>query len=46
MTCRQVVELMTEYLEEPLPAADRQRFEQHLVGCDGCIRYLEQLRSG
>jgi anti-sigma factor RsiW len=44
MNCRQVVELMTEYLEGTLPAADRQRFEQHLAGCDGCTRYLEQLR--
>jgi anti-sigma factor RsiW len=44
MTCRQVVELMTDYLEGVLSQADRARFEQHLVGCDGCRAYLAQLR--
>ena len=44
MTCRQVVELMTDYLEGVLSQADRARFEQHLAGCDGCRAYLAQLR--
>ncbi len=44
MTCREVVELMTEYLEGSLSAADRARFEQHISGCDGCTAYLAQLR--
>ena len=44
MTCRQVVELMTEYLEGTLAAGDRARFEEHISGCDGCRAYLEQLR--
>jgi anti-sigma factor RsiW len=45
MRCRQVVELMTEYLEGTLSAADRARFEQHLAGCKGCQAYLAQLRT-
>jgi anti-sigma factor RsiW len=45
MTCRQVVELMTDYLEGRLPAADRARFEDHIAGCDGCRAYLAQLRT-
>jgi anti-sigma factor RsiW len=45
MTCREVVELMTEYLEETLSAADRARFEDHLAGCKGCTAYLAQLRT-
>ncbi len=44
MTCREVVELMTEYLEGSLSGADRARFEQHISGCDGCTAYLAQLR--
>jgi anti-sigma factor RsiW len=44
MTCRQVVELMTDYLEGMLPATDRARFEEHIAGCDGCRAYLAQLR--
>jgi anti-sigma factor RsiW len=45
MTCRQVVELMTDYLEGALSAIDRARFEEHIAGCDGCTAYLAQLRT-
>ena len=45
MTCRQVVELMTDYLEGSLSAADRARFEEHIAGCDGCRAYLAQLAT-
>jgi anti-sigma factor RsiW len=45
MTCRQVVELMTDYLEGNLSARDRARFEEHIAGCDGCRAYLAQLRT-
>jgi anti-sigma factor RsiW len=44
MNCRQVVELMTDYLEGILSAADRARFEEHISGCDGCRAYLAQMR--
>jgi anti-sigma factor RsiW len=45
MTCRQVVELMTDYLEGALSGADRARFEDHIAGCDGCRAYLAQLST-
>jgi anti-sigma factor RsiW len=44
MNCRQVVELMTAYLEGGLSAGDRARFEAHIAGCDGCAAYLAQMR--
>ena len=44
MTCRELVELVTEYLEETLAPAARQRFEAHVSGCRGCRAYLEQMR--
>jgi anti-sigma factor RsiW len=44
MTCREVVELMTDYLEGALSVHDRARFEEHIAGCDGCTAYLAQLR--
>ena len=44
MTCQEVVELVTEYLENAMPAADRRRFEEHLAGCTGCRNYIAQLR--
>jgi anti-sigma factor RsiW len=45
MTCRQVVELMTDYLEGALSGTDRARFEEHIAGCDGCRAYLAQLAT-
>ena len=45
LACREIVELVTAYLEDALDAADRERFEEHLVFCDGCGNYLEQLRT-
>jgi anti-sigma factor RsiW len=44
LSCVQIVELVTAYLEGALEADDRERFEEHLVFCDGCDRYLEQMR--
>jgi anti-sigma factor RsiW len=43
LTCRELVELITEYLEGTLPAGDRARFEEHLVFCPGCTYYLDQM---
>ncbi len=45
MKCREMVELMTDYLEGALSARDRARFEEHIAGCDGCRAYLEQMRK-
>ncbi|MFN8475739.1 MAG: zf-HC2 domain-containing protein [Anaerolineae bacterium] len=45
MTCQELVELVTEYLEGTLSPTDRERFEAHLPNCRGCRNYLEQLRQ-
>ncbi|MHB8612866.1 MAG: anti-sigma factor family protein [Candidatus Dormibacteraceae bacterium] len=45
MNCRQVVELMTDYIEGLLTSVDRARFEEHIAGCDGCRAYLAQLQA-
>ncbi len=45
MNCRQVVELMTDYIEGALSVRDRARFEDHIAGCDGCRAYLAQLQT-
>ena len=44
LACQELVELVTDYLESRLPASERRRFDAHLVTCDGCRRYLEQMR--
>ena len=45
LSCREMVELVTDYLEGALPAPDRARFETHLAGCEGCGSHLEQMRT-
>ena len=45
LTCKELVELVTEYLEGALSSTERQRFEAHLVTCRGCRTYLEQMRK-
>ncbi len=44
MTCQELVELVTDYLEGTLSVHDRERFEAHLLDCDECPIYLEQIR--
>lgn len=44
MTCKELVELVTAYLEDALDADTRARFDHHLTKCDGCRNYLEQFR--
>ena len=44
LSCQELVELVTDYLDDALPLSDRARFESHIAGCDGCTGYLEQIR--
>ena len=44
LSCQELVELVTAYLDDALPALDRARFEVHITGCDGCAGYLEQIK--
>ena len=45
LSCQEVVELTTDYLEQALPTEEASLFEQHLNFCDGCERYLDQMRK-
>ena len=44
LTCAELVELVTDYLEGTLPSAERARLEGHLRGCPGCTAYVEQMK--
>ena len=44
LTCRELVELVTDYLEHRLSLRDRARFERHIADCEYCETYLAQLR--
>jgi anti-sigma factor RsiW len=45
LTCQELVELVTEYLESNLPADQQTRFDAHLAACPGCAEYLRQMRE-
>jgi predicted anti-sigma-YlaC factor YlaD len=45
VTCQELVEIVSDYLEGALPEVDRERFEAHLENCEGCRRYLDQMRT-
>jgi len=44
VVCRELVELVTPYLEDALPPDERSLVEQHLASCDGCQAYVQQMR--
>jgi anti-sigma factor RsiW len=45
ITCRELVELVTDFLEGTLSADDRERLEAHLEACDPCVEYVDQIRA-
>ena len=45
LTCHEVVEIVTDYLEGALTPDVEELVEAHLALCDGCARYLDQMRE-
>ena len=45
LPCRDLVELVTEYLEDRLSPEDRARFDAHLAECEACRAFLDQFRQ-
>lgn len=45
LTCRELVEVVTDYLESRMPAEQRLLFEEHIAYCTWCVTYLEQMRE-
>jgi anti-sigma factor RsiW len=45
LTCKELVELITNYLEGAMSAEERAQFEAHLAECVGCTVYLQQMRT-
>jgi anti-sigma factor RsiW len=45
LACRELVELVTDYLEGTLTRRDRVRFDAHLAGCPHCTEYVAQFRE-
>ena len=45
LACHELVELVTDYLEDALAPLERARLERHLDQCAGCREYLAQMRQ-
>src|SRR5262245_34639166 len=45
LTCKELTEIITDYLEGRLQQTEHVRFEQHLSVCSGCVTYLHQMRT-
>ena len=45
LTCKEMVELVTDYLEDALSSELRARFDRHLTGCPPCVVYVDQMRQ-
>jgi anti-sigma factor (TIGR02949 family) len=45
MTCQELSEIVTDYLEGAMTASDRARFDRHLTLCPECRRYVDQMKQ-
>lgn len=45
LTCRELVELVTDYLEDSLAVSERARFDAHLAECEPCRAYVDQMHA-
>jgi anti-sigma factor RsiW len=45
LSCQELVELVTDYLEGALPSELHDRFERHIAHCSGCQGFLKQMRA-
>ena len=44
-SCQEMIEVVTNYLDDALPHDEHERFERHLSYCAGCNTYVEQIRE-
>ncbi|MBI1747530.1 MAG: zf-HC2 domain-containing protein [Acidobacteria bacterium] len=45
ITCRQVIELLSDYINRELSPEDKTELDQHLQGCQNCGTFLYTLRQ-
>ena len=45
LSCQEMIEVVTDYLDDALPPGERRRFEHHLSYCAGCGTYVDQMRE-
>ena len=45
LTCKELTEVLTDYLEGVMALEDRARFDAHLAICEGCVTYVDHMRQ-
>jgi predicted anti-sigma-YlaC factor YlaD len=45
LTCQELTEVLTDYLEGVMAPEERARFDAHLALCEGCVHYVTQMRQ-
>lgn len=45
LTCKEIVERVSDYIDGAIDAAEAERFEHHLVSCGACVTYFDQMTS-
>ena len=45
LSCKDITELVTDYLEDRMSFMDKMRFQLHLGMCKHCRNYLKQMRQ-
>jgi anti-sigma factor (TIGR02949 family) len=45
LSCMELVDVLTEYLDGELNEGQRRRIERHLQGCEGCRAALDQFQT-
>ncbi len=45
LSCQQITEIITDYLEGRMSFADRIRFQMHVGMCKHCRAYLRQMKA-
>ena len=43
LDCQSLVEVVTDYLEDALPMADRRVVDEHLAECEDCLHHVDQM---
>jgi anti-sigma factor RsiW len=45
LTCHEVIDFLSDYLDSALPPSTAAAFEEHLAICPDCVAYLENFRA-
>lgn len=45
MSCAELVEHVTDFIEGVMAPQERASVDEHLSDCEGCTAYLEQIRT-